>query len=938
MKKGLTFISSICLFTLLTYNPFFAQSSFGGYPNSIQWNQINTNLVRVIFPDSLEEKAQRIANIIHYMNEENVGLLGKSRGKVDILLQNQQVISNGFAQVAPLKSEFFHQPPQDTYGESSIDWIDLLAVHEYRHVNQFFNTRQGLSKVLYWLIGDYGWGAAIGLTAPAWFLEGDAVVNETALSISGRGRTPSFSVNTRALADDGVQYKYMKAMSGSYKDVVPNHYETGYLICSEIRREYGNESWDLMTKRASNYRGIIAPFSRAVKRVTGTKLKHHYYNAFEEISEAVPEEASPSLPITEEQKKNVVNYKYPIIQDGEIYYAFATRRDIRGIYKHNPEGEDELIAYMGLALDAYFSKSKNLFAWSELQRDLRRGNVNYSNIILYNKETGKKELIGRNERYFSPYLHPDGESIIFIESVPSGMYSIVHRNLKSNEQKTIIASTKTQFIYPSYSETGDRIFSIIKEGNYYAMAEIKMDGTMDRLTDWDIAVLGPPRSSGNYLIFNANYDARDNVYALDLKNKNILRISDDNVGMYHPSNYVDGKIVVERPHARGFLIHEITTSPEDWNVENTSKRMEEVPYYLETEHLEGMDMLGKVPDNEYETSKYPRNSNSINVHSWVLNATEDDIGLTLFSQNLLNSVSIEPSISYNTNLQGAFLNLSTSYGRYFPVYGLDYSQALPREQKSSDGERTFNVAQVAIRPSVLIPLNLTKGTYSKLANFSTSLTLDQTHIEELESKERFDQNGTTLNNVLSFRSTRLAAVQNYYPKWGVNTTLFNRFRFNDNHNVFQITNDFYVPGFRKNHGFKLEFDYAVKNATAEDRIAHFDNFDYAEGFRAVNYDQLLGLNVNYGMPLLYPDWGFWNFIYFKRVNSVLFHNYNSVMFENQRTELQSSGFDLLFDLVFNNNVFSEISVGLRSAYLQGPLPEGKDSRYHFEFIVDIPAF
>jgi hypothetical protein len=89
---------------------------------------------------------------------------------------------------------------------------------------------------------------------------------------------------------------------------------------------------------------------------------------------------------------------------------------------------------------------------------------------------------------------------------------------------------------------------------------------------------------------------------------------------------------------------------------------------------------------------------------------------------------------------------------------------------------------------------------------------------------------------------------------------------------------------------------------------------------------------------VYPDWGFADFLYFKRVHSVMFHNYNNVKFEGNQEVLQSVGADLLFDVVFNNTIFSEITVGFRNAYMIGTLPEGKRRPYHFEFIVDIPAF
>ena len=96
----------------------------------------------------------------------------------------------------PRHAEFFTTPEQG-FGLGTVDWLDGLAVHEFRHVGQFEKARQGVGRVLGPLLGDGALGvAAVGV--PQWFFEGDAVGTETALTRSGRGRIPSFNVGLRA--------------------------------------------------------------------------------------------------------------------------------------------------------------------------------------------------------------------------------------------------------------------------------------------------------------------------------------------------------------------------------------------------------------------------------------------------------------------------------------------------------------------------------------------------------------------------------------------------------------------------------------------------------------------------------------------------------------------------------------------------------------------
>lgn len=55
----------------------------------------------------------------------------------------------------------------------------------------------GIFKPLYYIIGEQAAGVA-SFFLPVWFLEGDAVSTETAMSNGGRGRLPEFNMVYRA--------------------------------------------------------------------------------------------------------------------------------------------------------------------------------------------------------------------------------------------------------------------------------------------------------------------------------------------------------------------------------------------------------------------------------------------------------------------------------------------------------------------------------------------------------------------------------------------------------------------------------------------------------------------------------------------------------------------------------------------------------------------
>src|SRR6185369_17289511 len=104
---------------------------------------------------------------------------------------------------------------------------------------------------------------------PAWFLEGDAVGTETALSRSGRGRIPEFDEAQRAIRAGGRRDSYWKAMWGSYDDFVPNHYVLGYALTTHVKRRYGADAWRRVLSTSSRIAPVPNAFSIALRRVTG---------------------------------------------------------------------------------------------------------------------------------------------------------------------------------------------------------------------------------------------------------------------------------------------------------------------------------------------------------------------------------------------------------------------------------------------------------------------------------------------------------------------------------------------------------------------------------------------------------------------------------------------------------------------------------------------
>ena len=184
-----------------------------------RWMHIDTDHYDVIFPDALETQGRYVASALEAIRPLQESTMKPIRPyRFPVIINPDQISPNGYVSVIPRRSVFYTVPGTWVPG----DWFTLLATHEGRHMFQFDELNQGVIHAISFLFGEYG--AALVIGVPGWWLEGDAVMAETVLSDTGRGRSPRFTAQTKALFLDGKEYSYNKMLLGSYLAYTPNAY------------------------------------------------------------------------------------------------------------------------------------------------------------------------------------------------------------------------------------------------------------------------------------------------------------------------------------------------------------------------------------------------------------------------------------------------------------------------------------------------------------------------------------------------------------------------------------------------------------------------------------------------------------------------------------------------------------------------------------------
>ncbi|MDW7692215.1 hypothetical protein R9C00_14260 [Flammeovirgaceae bacterium SG7u.111] len=953
---------AILLFLVAFLPLSFAQTyPLGLNPPSLKWQQINTDKVQVVFQQGQEEKAQRVANLAHYLHDNHLETLGEENGKVTIFLQNQTTVSNGFVALAPFRSEFYMTPPQQSFLGTG-DWLDLLAIHEYRHVNQNFNAKKGISKAVTWVFGENGLALMRATAIPRWFSEGDAVVEETALSTAGRGRNPLFDMEYRAVFEQKKFYNYEKASAGSLKDFVPNHYTLGYYMVGNARRLYGKEIWNNVYEDAAKYKGLFYPLSRNLKKHTGLKTKDLYMQTMRSLDSiwsdpvAQPQLSLP-LDISTKSTKIVTSYNVPqFLENGDLLVEKSGFNHIRSFVRIDKNGKEEVIIKPGLnnGNNIALSTAKNKIVWAEQTFDVRWGSKDFSVIKIYDLSTKKKKTLTKQSKYFTPALSPDATKIVVAATEASGENALVVLSTETGAVLHKVANPDNYFFsQPKWLEDGKTVVTIAQKDNQQAMLLVNTQTDDYReLLPWGVTQMTYPFPKGDFVYFSGAYTGVNNIFAVRASSGDVYQLTANKIGAYEPTVSADGKdLVFTEFTAKGYKLKKIAVQPAMWPVIDAKQAPAPINFHEELAEQIGGSALENIPDETFSVSKYKQTNGLIYLHSFQPIPFHPNYTAQLQFDNKFSTLSARLGLNYNVNENNTRYFFNLSYGQFFPVLkaGVDFGGERTRgnpyvfEDSNGDPDIAFynkKWKENDFYAGFTLPFNLTHGNYFSNLSFTalghfldvdyqpTGLNFDGTELRRSGSFGAVDLE-------LDYTNLLTRSRRQFHPRWGqmidvsfkqtVGTT-------NNEGGTLTANGTFYFPGLLLDHSLFFIGNYKQEGFT--DSYKFRDDFTYARGYNQfVPFDQIYRLSANYGFPLIYPDLALGSLAFIKRIRTNLFFDYSSAFLnkmnaadlpsdfngavEGETRELttvnRSAGVELIFD--FRALRLIELGAGVRYSYL-----------------------
>lgn len=937
--KNLGEVLMFCCLLFCSFSGLQAQYSVSPNDDSdIEWREIKTDRFHLIYPNFYEANAQRMAVVLDTLYPYIGSSLGTDAPNIPFLIHTNSSKSNGLTVWAPKRIELWTTPSPTSF---AYPWSWHLAIHEYRHACQMQALDKGVSGVLNNIFGEHILGAVAGLLIPMWFMEGDAVVAETALTPSGRGATPDFKMQMKAHLLEQGAFSYDKAILGSRKSFVPNEYVLGYYMCAYSRNIYGKDIFADITESTARNWWSLNWFSRADIRGIKYDESRIYSNLTDSLANLWGHEDNLWLASADKscldtiqiRKDYYTNYLNPVKTGKDSIIALKSSYfDLQSLVLiHN--GKEEKLRSLPFLKHSFFDYHNGKILYSQEAMNQRWGQQNYSDIVEYDIKNRKYRMISSKGIFFNPVYNPvdptliaaietdnrDNQSLVVLNT--SGQFEKTKNILKQNRNiyiRSVSNQNATTLSYPTWSEDGRFIFVIetnekgklISRYNIYTMErEVILQTGYDNISHL--------KQKQGKLFFLKDMDSKYEIVCMDLDTRNTMQLSETQfgVGDFHITDST--RMIVCPYSSMGYYLAETDCNPKPTNLFKRNREAVFVDLIRKEENFILSDQTLNFDSMKYESRPYEKIAHLFNFHSWApiyMNISKMDfgVGASVFSQNLLSTSVLELGYKYNFNDTKNELYMNYTYSGLYPIIQFEgnyKTRWLTFDTGPADLYAKWNELMMGFDISLPYSWNTQQSVNSvKLRmNYSVRKLIPKELYspgEEIKILDIFNTMGIGLN-VSSLSAT---AYNDLAPRFGFNAMIAYKSTLTENPaEYFAAKVTTYLPAFTKNQSFELALTYQTNSPN---KYYFPTEISFTKGIHNLSPKEFYGFGITFHTPLSYPDWKLGSILYVKRVIARPF--YEVGWFD--KTAFQSFGSDISFNLHLLR-IHTPLETGFRIGYL-----------------------
>jgi hypothetical protein len=894
----------------------------GQDPSSVKWMQIKTNRFTVIYPESYGAGGPAFAKSLDDAYSRLLTLFPPRKFNIPVIIHSLSAESNGYVAWAPARMEIYPTPEQNSI---PMDMNEQLAIHELAHVFQMESLNQGFTRALSVIFGEQASGI-VSSVLPLWFLEGDAVLAETYLSGSGRGRSASFQKQVKAITVEKPKfYNYDKSINGSFRDYVPDHYQYGYQMATWALANTDSAIWNKVLNYSARYPFTINPVNFSLKKEAELSKEKLFNRTYDTLKTIWSEEYKGDNIINYEtinpaKNGKYINYHSAVVAGNDSIIAVKTSLSSPPSFVLiNPSSKKEKrIHTPGQMSSWYISSAGGKLVWVESAADIRWENRGFSVIKLLDLKTGKTRKLSVKSRYLAVSISPDGKTVCAVENTVKNMNNLVFIDASArNVLFTVPAPDNAYLQRPQWDQNGEKVTVISLRTNgegilSYSFREQKWETLKEYSTeDLESACL-----RNDSLFYISSVSGTDNIY---------LMAPDKSVRCITGSRYGTSDLAL---NGENLIFSDYTVSGNNIAVaainlhdDTETKNISSSSFLINSLNIK-KDASVTAAENNYTPEPYRKWQHPFRFHSWMPFYADLDVitsdpasirpGLMFLSQNnlstLISTLGYEYSKEKNhvihskVTWKGLFpvIESQLDYGDDPKIYKLDSSVGDPSEIKP--GLRFSN--------TVSFPMRFSSGKFSEFLRPSLNWEYNNKYIY-LKETGSYDYGQSVLGARLYFSNYHRSAIRDIYPRWAqvidINYT-FAPFDKPVYGTAASVSTAFFFPGILPNNGIKLRFE---KEKQDPSKYMYGSAISFPRGYYNVLSKDISFYSADYVLPLFCPDLSLATILYLKRIRGGLFYDYASAtgnyyfnkdvngtpvnIFHDYNEIFSSYGFELLAD-------------------------------------------
>ncbi len=538
-----------------------------------RWRTLDTEHFRVHFTPALEPLGRRAAERAETAYTAlAAGLVTPPRGKIDLVLSDNVDYSNGYA--TPLPSNrivIFAHPPVDLPELAFYDdWLQLVVTHELAHIFHL-DYADGFPRAVRRVLGRNPFGFPNALV-PRWTQEGLATVLESRFTRAGRVRATQYDMTLRtAVLED---------------EFFPIDRATGHPVTwpgGSTPYAYGSRFLDFMGRRYGDGKhgewvrlmGRRVPFSYGADGGARRAYGQSFSRGWREWQDSLRVEytaladslrraglTEPEILVAEGRNTEAPRWS----PDGRtIAYAHGTGRDEASTRLWSAEGVRVLDPRTSLGPSAWRADGSLVTAMVDAVDPYR----SFSDLYVI-RPNGDRDRLTHRARLSEPDVHRGTGRVVAVRGGGGTTVPVVMDADGGGLRELVPASPDVHWTRPRWSPDGTRIaIARWRTGALYDVVVLDAaTGSVVREVTDDRAVDSSPSWSpdGRYVVFSSDRSGISNLYAYDLAEGRLRRITSVLTGAFDPDVSPDGRwIALTLYRADGYHLARIPFDPARWS-------------------------------------------------------------------------------------------------------------------------------------------------------------------------------------------------------------------------------------------------------------------------------------------------------------------------------------------------------------------------------------